>query len=122
MLRYIINVLKVALISLIAMSISSCILTKKNKNCDAYSYKNKVINRKNAGLKVRDYEYHSPDIERYYKMNCLLYGMKPQSFVRLKKMLNEQSIGAERCISYYKSRNVYWSSLLSPYSKYGYFE
>jgi hypothetical protein len=48
MLRYIINVLKVALISLIAMSISSCILSKKNKNCDAYSYKEKVINDNNG--------------------------------------------------------------------------
>jgi len=36
------------LISLIAMSISSCILSKKNKNCDAYSYKEKVINDNNG--------------------------------------------------------------------------
>tara|TARA_R100000908_G_scaffold65378_1_gene55227 strand:+ start:4808 stop:4996 length:189 start_codon:yes stop_codon:yes gene_type:complete len=48
MIKYLIKVLKVTLVILIAMLINSCILSKKNKNCDAYSYKEKVINDNNG--------------------------------------------------------------------------
>jgi len=85
-------------------------------------YKNKVLKRKNKGLSLPIYEYHSPDIDRYYKMNCLLYGMKPVSFARLKKTLNEQPKGAANCKSYYQVRNKYWSRILKPFAKYEYFD
>jgi hypothetical protein len=85
-------------------------------------YKNKVLKRKNKGLSLPVYEYHSPDIDRYYKMNCLLYGMKPVSFARLERRLNEQPEGAASCKSYYQTRNAYWSKILIPFAKYEYFD
>lgn len=85
-------------------------------------YKNKAIRRKNEGLSAPVYEYHSPNIERYYNMNCLLFGMKPKSFARLEKRLNEQPKGASHCKSYYQSRNKYWSRILKPFVKYEYFD
>ena len=84
-------------------------------------YKNKTIRRKNKGLNAPDYEYHSPNIERYYNMNCLLYGMKPISFERLEKRLEAHPKGSTHCKSYYETRNAYWSNLLKTYTKYDYF-
>jgi hypothetical protein len=85
-------------------------------------YKNKTIKRKNKGLGMANYEFHSPDLERYYNMNCLLFGMKSMSFSRLEKLLNAQPKRAAQCKAYAQQRNDYWAKLLKPYVKYKYFD
>jgi len=84
-------------------------------------YKNKVFRDKKEGKIEAIHEYHSPNIERYYNMTCLLYGAKPVTFERLKEKLNTEPKGASHCKSYYNQRDDYWSKTLKPYTKYGYF-
>ena len=39
---------KIIIILFITLMFSGCVLSKKNKNCDAYSYKENIINDNNG--------------------------------------------------------------------------
>lgn len=60
---------------------------------------------------------HSLDVQRFYSINCLIYGADPENYAELPAQLDWPDDRAERCIADYAQQAFSWSVLLEPYLK-----
>jgi len=83
----------------------------------AYTYLAQARKNRLGGFAVPWFDEHSPNLNRFSKMMCILYGATPNVFEEVMNSVEIPERNRKKCIGEYKTKRNSWHQLLRPYRR-----